>query len=404
MFDATRKSPICLQWDHLFDRGVVGHEDCLFLNIYTNFIPTPPAYFNTQPILVLLHAGTWSASVGDSDVFDHDYLLQSHVVVITLNHRLGPFGFLTTESKEAPGNYGLMDQILALEWIRDNSRYFGGMNDSVTIMGSGAGGISSHLLTLSPKARGASTQVDEHVLFHRAISQSGTAYSPHAIVRSPIESTKKLAAKMKCKMENVNSFISCLQIASPKKIAETLPTLYEWDDEPLLFGPVIDKAWMGEDALIPDEPHHLIKHSQMLQVPWIVGNNINDAAYKVYDILEEPSLVKQLNLNWEKYGPILLHLTKHSCKDPVGMANQIRDFYMGKEKFGEHSASKFIEMMTDRFFLYPTERASQDHSEYLQKSKQYIYRYILTFKGQKNFVDLLHRVNPADAAKSIFGM
>ena len=68
---------------------------------------------------------------------------------------------MTTEDKEATGNYGLLDQIMALEWIRDNGRYFGGMNDSVTVMGSGAGGIAAHLLTLTPRARGASNNADE---------------------------------------------------------------------------------------------------------------------------------------------------------------------------------------------------------------------------------------------------
>ena len=67
---------------------------------------------------------------------------------------------MTTEDQEARGNYGLLDQIKALEWVRDNARYFGGMNDSVTVMGSGAGGISAHLLLLSPKSRGASLYVD----------------------------------------------------------------------------------------------------------------------------------------------------------------------------------------------------------------------------------------------------
>ena len=62
------------------------------------------------------------------------------------------------------------------------------------------------------------------------------------------------------------------------------------------------------------------------------------------DILKDPSLVKQLNSNWEKYGPILLHLTKYSCKDPIDIANQIRDFYMGKRKFGPDSERDFTEV------------------------------------------------------------
>lgn len=69
-------------------------------------------------------------------------------------------GFLSTEDDESPGNYGLLDQVRALEWVRDNVRYFGGMNDSVTVMGSGAGGTSAHLLLLTPLTRGASVYYD----------------------------------------------------------------------------------------------------------------------------------------------------------------------------------------------------------------------------------------------------
>ncbi|RXG55568.1 Venom carboxylesterase-6 [Armadillidium vulgare] len=381
VFEATKNSPECIQWDNLLGRGVVGTEDCLYLNIYSNRIPEPPLYYNTQPIVVFLHAGTWSAGGGSSEIFNPDYLLESSIMVITINHRLGPFGFLTTETEEAQGNYGLLDQIAALEWIRDNSRYFGGMNDTVTIMGSGAG-----------------------VLFHRAISLSGTAYSPHAIIRDPNENTKKLAQKLSCKTTTSNSLISCLKTLPANKITEVIPSLYEWDEEPILFGPVIDKKWMGKNAVIPDEPHHMIKHYEMLQVPWMVGTNKNDGAFRVQDILKDPALVNQLNTNWDKYGPLLLHLTKYSCKDPVQIANRIKDFYMGKSHFGEYSIHKFIEMITDRFFLYPTEMASQEHSFYLRKYKQFVYRYILTYCGKKSFLDIMNKVNPKEEVKSTLGM
>lgn len=85
-------------------------------------------------------------------------------------------GFLSTEDDESPGNYGLLDQVRALEWVRDNVRYFGGMNDSVTVMGSGAGGVSAHLLMLTPLTRGASVYYDH--------SGKVILYNRHPVVES----------------------------------------------------------------------------------------------------------------------------------------------------------------------------------------------------------------------------
>ncbi|CAL4177904.1 unnamed protein product [Meganyctiphanes norvegica] len=404
VFNATKEAPECLQWDNLLGRGIVGQEDCLYLNVYTNVLPQPPHYYNTQPVLVLLHGGTWMSGGAGGSHLQPDYLLESDVTVVTINHRLGPFGFLSTEDKEAPGNYGLIDQVRALEWVRDNVRYFGGMNDSVTVMGSGAGGISAHMLLLSPKARGSTTEIDEFVLLHRAISQSGTAYSPQAILRSPApkKNALMLAHHAGCPAsESTHEMINCLRTISGEKLLEQIPKLYEWDEEPTIFAPVIDK-WLGDDAFLPDEPHHLIKHMQFLMVPWIAGNNKDDGAFRAQDILKDTSLLTQLNKNWEKYGPILLEL-KNSCKDPVDTAFKIRKHYLGAKRIGEETAREFVTMLTDRFFLWPTDQALTDHCYYLRGMDTWCYRYELNFSGRKSFLDILHEHSPQDAAKAAFG-
>ena len=135
-------------------------------------------------------------------------------------------GFLSTESNEAKGNYGLLDQIKALEWIRENSRYFGGMNDSVTVMGSGAGGISGHLLSLSPRSRGARIYPDDSVILHRFISHSGTAYSPHAIIRDPNSKAKQLAVKVGCPIEIEIEMMFCLRKTSSQTIINAIPSMF----------------------------------------------------------------------------------------------------------------------------------------------------------------------------------
>ena len=117
---------------------------------------------SVQPVVVFLHAGSWLAGGGATDLFTPDYLIENDVAVININHRLGALGFLSTEDRELPGNYAMRDVITALEWVRDNIWFFGGMNDTITVMGSGAGGSTVHLLTLSPLARGPSIHVDDN--------------------------------------------------------------------------------------------------------------------------------------------------------------------------------------------------------------------------------------------------
>lgn len=403
-FDATKEPPECLQWDHLRMRGVVGEEDCLYLNVFTGHYMGLTASLNTAPTVVFLHAGSWLAGGAANDYFTPDYLIENDVCVVTLNHRLGSLGFLSMEDQDAPGNYGMRDIVMALDFVKTNLWHFGCMNDSITVMGTGAGGTTAHMLTLSPTARGDSLKKDDqHVLVTGAISHSGTAYSPHAISLDAKTQALRLGGLLGCHQDTSTELLNCLRLIDPKVLVGETAGLFLWDEEPLPFGPVID-PWMGEDSFLPDAPHHLIRKGLMLQVPWIAGTNRDDGAFRVQDILSDSTLVDQLNQKWNKYGPILLHLTKHSCKDPVEMSKLIRNFYMKGKPFGDATANSFVEMMTDRFFTYPTERAMKDHCRHFKRQRDLCYRYVLDHCGRKSFLDILHSTVGGHESRNVFGL
>lgn len=139
-------------------------EDCLFLNVYV-----PKAGEGPFPVMVWIHGGAFVAGSGGPE-YDPSRLVAQGVVVVTINYRLGPLGFLahrdlTNEQDGGSGNYGLMDQQLALRWVQDNISTFGGDPNNVTIFGESAGGLSVLSHVVSPKAQG---------LFQRAIVQSGS--------------------------------------------------------------------------------------------------------------------------------------------------------------------------------------------------------------------------------------
>lgn len=141
-------------------------EDCLYLNVWS------PDVRGSRPVMVWIHGGAFIIGAGSQDLYDGSRLAKlGDVVVVTINYRLGVFGFLEAPRLGATGNEGLLDQIAALEWVRDEIAAFGGDPDSVTIFGESAGAISiGHLLGM-PGADG---------LYHRAILQSGGASAANA--------------------------------------------------------------------------------------------------------------------------------------------------------------------------------------------------------------------------------
>ena len=169
---AESAGPACMQREHgprsIFpDPLEAWSEDCLYLNVWTT-----ARAGDTLPVMVWFHGGGWNTGSGMSYTADSAPLASKGVVVVTVNYRLGVFGYLahpelTAESPHhASGNYGFLDQLAALQWVQDNVSAFGGDPNRVTIFGESAGSWSVNVLTASPLGAG---------LFHQAIGQSGRA-------------------------------------------------------------------------------------------------------------------------------------------------------------------------------------------------------------------------------------
>src|SRR5580692_8466334 len=171
--EATRFASHCPQPPSPFGIASVT-EDCLFLNVFT---PDSNDFFRPRAVMVWIHGG--ALVFGESNDYDPTALVQDGVIVVTINYRLGALGFLAHPAfagektdadrdrdidSNSAGDYGLMDQQLALRWVRDNILFFGGDPLNVTIFGESAGGLSVFSQLVSPPAAG---------LFHKAIIESG---------------------------------------------------------------------------------------------------------------------------------------------------------------------------------------------------------------------------------------
>lgn len=148
-FDAVHDSPKCPQ--PVISAAEIS-EDCLRLNIYSKNVSLAA----NQPVILFIHSGGFYQSSGRSDEFGPQYLIRRDIVLVTINYRLAALGFLSTGTKEAPGNNGLKDQVVALRWIKNHIQSFGGDPHSITIMGHGAGAMSVTLHMVSPMSKGES--------------------------------------------------------------------------------------------------------------------------------------------------------------------------------------------------------------------------------------------------------
>ncbi|KAI0642658.1 carboxylesterase from carbohydrate esterase [Trametes meyenii] len=135
--------------------STVGSENCLFLNVWTPFIPAPNSRTPLKAVMFWIHGGAFTGGTGSDPTFDGGSLAsRGDVVVVTINYRLSTLGFLALADGKTNGNFGLADQIAALDWVRAHVDAFGGDKDRITIFGQSAGAASVRALMASPRAIG----------------------------------------------------------------------------------------------------------------------------------------------------------------------------------------------------------------------------------------------------------
>jgi len=234
-------------------------EDCLYLNIWT----PASASVSPRPVLFYIYGGGFSEGSGEVPVYNGEALAKKGVVVVTVNYRLGLFGFfshpeLSAESPHgASGNQGLLDQVAALQWVQSNISSFGGDPGRVTIAGQSAGATSVHDLVASPLAK---------LLFQRAIADSGSAVSsPTAILRkrsdAEAEGAKFAASKGAYSLSELRAMPWQDLITHSNAPADAVP---------FTFRPILDGYFLTEDET------SAFAHETRNDVPTITGWNADE--------------------------------------------------------------------------------------------------------------------------------
>ncbi len=266
--DARNAGPECPQ--HQRPRDTTMAEDCLTLNVWS-FVGADKA-----PVMVWIHGGAFRQGSGSRPIYDGESFAREGVVLVTLNYRLGRFGFFAHPSLENNGgNYGLMDQVAALEWVQANIAGFGGDPDNVTIFGESAGGTSVLYLLTSPKTEG---------LFHKAIVQSGSAhqFNSHLTLQR---------ARRPSLLSRGLEFKSADTTAEELRALPAVEVLGDPVGASRTTGPVVD------DDFVPADPGALIATGKFHKVPVIVGANSDEASVLTAFMTDAETALTRLNID-----------------------------------------------------------------------------------------------------------
>ncbi|MDI2130135.1 carboxylesterase/lipase family protein [Yinghuangia seranimata] len=248
--EATQPGNTCTQYAAGGMGAPFGSEDCLYLNVTTP-VDAKGRAPHGRPVIVWIHGGSFLYGSA-SELPATRLAARGDAVVVSVNYRLGAFGFLAHPALGNPGsasgNYGLMDQQAALRWVRANAAFFGGNPGNVTIMGESAGGISVCGQLISPAARG---------LFDKAIEQSGACHDPFTTQAAAEQTGRETAAALGC--SDPASAAACLRAAPAAAIAAQ--------------GAFPDGRWAPAvgGTLLPRQPQEAISQGTWNRVPVVLG-------------------------------------------------------------------------------------------------------------------------------------
>lgn len=256
-------------------------EDCLYLNVWTPAKTTE----DKLPVWVFIHGGGFNSGSGSVPIYDGENMAKKGVIFITINYRVGIFGFfshpeLTAQSpNHASGNQGLLDQVAALQWVHDNIANFGGDPADVTISGQSAGAFSVGYLVASPLAKG---------LFRQAIAESGGSVASSRL--NAVSSLKKAEETGLEYQKRLHSHsLAKLQAIDASKIL----------NEHLAVWPIIDGYFL------PKSVQEIYANGEQNDVPVITGWNEDEG------LGEKPQTAKQFIASAnEKYGPLAVEFLK----------------------------------------------------------------------------------------------
>lgn len=322
-------------------------EDCLTLNVWT------PSLDGSRPVMVWVHGGGFTTGSGAAPLYRGAALAaRGDVVIVTINYRLGILGFLAhpeladDEAGGASGNWGLLDQVAALHWVKENIAAFGGDSANVTIFGESAGGMSVSDLLAMPSAAG---------LFHKAIVQSGP---PNAVgMERASEITNKLLAEL-----GLSSVDQLRGVPFDTLLQAQAGVLGPQAGGGLVLVPVVDGSSM------PEQPERAIANGCASDIPLVIGTNRDEA--KMFMVADprnrqpdEDVLHRRIERAFRANGVQLAASEVidgyHAARTEAGLSTDPRELWSAIE--------------SDRMFRIGSIRTAEAHAEHRRSTFMYLF-------------------------------
>lgn len=335
-------------------------EDCLYVNVYKKLL-TNSANNRKLPVLIMLHSGGFSIGTSNENMQGPDFLLEHDILYVSVNYRLGPFGFLSIPDREfdIPGNAGLKDQSLALRWVSENCVHFGGDRENITLMGLSAGAAGVHFHLISDHSKD---------LFHRAIVQSGSAFCPWATQPSNRDITERLARALGWNGASGKTAMFRTIIDAPAELISQhvidLYSTYEHQNGQLfLFVPIVEPYDNGTVFVDRDVPSMNVS-AWGHRIPMIVGGNSGEGYIMYGHTMRNERLFSDRSY-FDNAVPRELGLSEHGSERRC-MGDVIRRFYYGDETPTIQNVGPYADMLTDKHFwhgIYAIVLARQAHAK-----------------------------------------
>ncbi|CRL02968.1 CLUMA_CG016255, isoform A [Clunio marinus] len=352
----------------------IGHEDCLFLNVYT------PNLNGNLPVMMWIHGGAFIIGDGNTLVYGPDLLVEEDVIVVTLNYRLAALGFLNTGDKNAQGNYGLKDIVLAIKWVRDNIGAFGGDPEQITLFGQSAGSVSINMLLLSEMSRG---------LFKQGIMQSGTALAPFTLRNNGVDLAEQIGNKLGLTFDSTESLMTQLRQVPYQDILSASRNIVGMDKplglRPFDFVPCVEPEDSLEERFLTDDPINILISQNYETVPLMIGTTSNEGLLQVRESLIDSDVFQRYNENPDFFVPLSYKLDKDS-PETIEVADEFKNIYFNNEPLSNSNLVGWAKFHTDAQFKFPTDRTLQ---YFMQTSTHPIYYYEFSYSGTLNFLKQL---------------
>lgn len=335
-------------------------EDCLYLNIFS---PNSEAGSTAQryPVMVYIHGGQFMS--GASNLFPaHMMAAFYNVVVVSLNYRLGALGFLSTADENSPGNYGILDQMMALRWVYDNIAAFNGDPGSITLFGPGAGAASAGILAIAPQTR--------HMVA-RVIAQSGSVLADWAMIEDKfrVQNTSVVFGRMLgCPTDSSWRLLNCLR--QGRSFYELGNAEFQPQVGFIPWGPFLAEnvslpgdewyeGWRSRDwALLPAAPAAMLQEGQFNPaLRYMTGVTTQEAAYYLYNN-ESLAPTYAVSEHWVDERVRELVRRYNYTLNPRGVYEAVR--YMYTHHPAPHCAAaardQYIHLLSDFLYRAPTDR------------------------------------------------